>query len=103
MDVLEKYDVKFFFSHECRLKCISSKSDWMSQFISNHDKIETANWLINKIENVLNGKQSEWIEISLGNELIDVKFDETKIHGDSEEWYKNNSVEPDFVIPTIAA
>jgi len=58
----------------------------------------TANWLINKIENVLNGKQIEWIELSLGNELIDVKFDETKIYGDSEEWYKNNSVEPDFVI-----
>ena len=73
----------------------------MSQFIRNHDKIVTANWLINKIENVLNGKQIEWIELSLGNELIDVKFDETKIYGDSEEWYKNNSVEPDFVISTL--
>lgn len=101
MNPIENYKVKLFVPSEYGKKCISTTNGWMSQFIGDHNRIDTANSVVNNIEKVLSGIQTEWIGENLGMQLVLMDSKETKIYQSSEEWYNNPKILPDFILPTI--
>lgn len=101
MNPTENYNVTFFILEQYGMKRISTTNDWMSQFIGDHNRIDTATSVVNNIEKVLNGNQAEWIGENLSMQLIIVNARDTKIYQSSEDYYINPKISPDFILPTI--
>lgn len=101
MSILNDYNVNFFIPLNYGERCISSVNDWMSQFIGDHYRVDTINSVISNVNNVLNGNVDNWIGENLGMQIAYVELNETKIFKDAEEWYNNQSITPDFFLPTL--
>lgn len=73
----------------------------MSQFISDHYRVDTINSVISNVNNVLNGNVDNWIGENLGMQIAYVELNETKIFKDADEWFDDQTITPDFVLPTL--
>lgn len=100
MSVLNNYNVQFFIPLNYGGKCISTTNGWMSQLIGDHNTIQTINFVLNNVNQVLNGNINHWIGENLGMQIAYVELNETKIYKDSEDWHTNNNITPDFILPT---
>lgn len=100
MSIFNDYNVNFFIPLNYKGKCLSTINDWMSQFIGDHNKIETINSVLGNVNQVLNGNVNHWIGENLGMQIAYVDVNETKIYKDANDWYVNNNITPDFVLPT---
>lgn len=100
-DILTSYEIKFSTSGDyAMLNKITSVNDLMSQFIGDHYTLCEANRLLSGIKSVLNSNTSIYwtytqsLQIAVLNNLI------TKIYEDIDAYESDNSINPDFSLPT---
>lgn len=98
MHVLNRYEVKFINTFE---KQIHSINTWLSAYINDHYTIEETERLLNKnINKVLNGEIKKGGGQTQSLYFADITILETKIYQDMEAWEFDNSITPDFILPT---
>jgi hypothetical protein len=79
-------------------KQIFTVNTWLSAYL--HDYYDSANELLNDIDEVLHGEIPRAGGQSRSLYLADININETKIYKDMEAWEENNNIIPDFVLPT---
>ncbi|HEY6141873.1 MAG TPA: hypothetical protein VIV55_00410 [Flavobacterium sp.] len=72
----------------------------MSAYISDHYYYDAANELLNDINEVLTGEILRAGGQTQSLYLGEIKISETKIYRDMEAWEEDNTITPDFTLPT---
>lgn len=102
MSVIQDYQVNFstdiFFSKE--FKKISTISDPLSNFLSDHNTLLTANLLLDEVNAVIAGTKPVGGWDTQGLSLAIITATTTKIYNDLDAWENNNNMPPSFSLPT---
>lgn len=102
MSVLSNYKVRFSIKNifNQNFKSMNTVNDMLTVYITDHNTIQKVNQLLDDINAVLNnnyplgGGQTQIMYLSR------ISAAETKIYQDMEDWEQDNSIQPDFTLPT---
>jgi len=98
MDALNQYEVKFVNTFGKQIYTINT---WLSAYINDHYTVEEAERLLNKnINKVLNREIEKGGGQTQSLYFAEITILETKIYQDMEAWEVNNTITPDFTLPT---
>lgn len=95
---LEQNEVKFYYDAG---KTLSSINTWLSGFIWDHYHIGAVNILLTGINNIISNNDTvggEYTTQSLHVAVINSNT--TKIYPDLEDWANDNTIEPEYTLPT---
>lgn len=97
--ILEQYNVSFY-KHSDGIESLKTINSDLTGIISVHYTIDDANLLLDEINDVINGVNPEGGGSPQNRMFFIITPLETKIYGSDEEYSNNQSITPDFTLPT---
>lgn len=103
MTVLEQYQIQFYIKNilGSDYKQIKTINTWLSAYIYSFNKVHRVNNLLDRINNVLDGSISDAGGQTQTMYYGVITISEIKIYQDYEAWEQDNSITPDFTMPTL--
>ncbi len=100
-EILKQYKVSFSNPADFEMKLIDSVNVVMNQFIGDHYTLNSANSLLNVIDNTISSNSSVFDEVYTQSEQIAlINSTVTKIYADMDAYLDDNSITPNFTLPT---
>lgn len=100
-EILNQYKVSFSNPADFEMKLINSVNVVMNQFIGDHYTLNSANSLLNVIDNTISSNSSVFDEVYTQSEQIAlINSTVTKIYADMDAYLDDNNITPDFTLPT---
>ncbi len=101
MGTISDYKVKFYIADIYGpRKCISSVNEYLSDYISDFYNLVDSNNLLSDINSVLNGHIPKCGGASRSLIYAIHEVSQTRIYSHANDYYENNSILPDYVLPT---
>ena len=98
MEVIEKYNVKFYVDQDSR-KRISTSNGMLTGYISDWYNLKLANELYDDICKISNDSSARILETQSFYVAV-MNLLETKIYIDIDLWEEDNNIKPDCILPT---
>lgn len=98
-EILKQYNVNISTPEDDR-PLITSVNMWLAQYVNDHYTLSEANSLVSNVDAVLNG------QIPLGGgatqslQYAKIELPDTKIYQDVDDYFDDDTITPDFVLPT---
>ncbi len=98
MDILDFYKIKFYIIFG---KQIHAENMMLSIYIGDYKVLDDVqNFLDEHVYPVLDGKIERSGKVSESFCYADIDIAETKIYEDAKAWQLDNTIAPDFILPT---
>ncbi|WP_136468740.1 hypothetical protein [Flagellimonas onchidii] len=99
MTILERYKVNISTPVGDRA-LITAENMWLAQYINDHYSLSEANRLLQSVNEVLTGVASLGGGATQSLQLANIELPDTKIYKDVDDYFDDETITPDFVLPT---